>query len=366
MTDKTIAKWTLESQQGIESLVFDKAAKIPCLGELDVLVRIYAASLNYRDLVIADGSMPLPISPHVVPGSDGAGIVEAVGLRVTEYKTGDKVCTHMLRHSNAESDEYIAENEVVTLNHIENGLGEHLDGTLCQYGVFHESCLVRMPSNLSFLEASTLTCSALTAWNALYGLPSKAVKKGDVVLTQGTGGVSIAALQFAVAAGATVIATTSSDAKAVRLTSLGARTVINYKTHPNWGEEAKRLTPNGKGVDIVVDIGGLNTLPESLKAVSAGGLVIVGGLVAGIGSKFGSPPTLLECLWKVCTVRGIVLGTKVQFRDMVAQIESKGIKPVVDEKVFGLKDVKEAYQFLKQQKHFSKVVIEINKDLVSN
>jgi NADPH:quinone reductase-like Zn-dependent oxidoreductase len=176
---------------------------------------------------------------------------------------------------------------------IATGLGGSVDGTLREYAAFDEQGLVHMPSNLNFLEASTLTCAALTAWNALYGLESRGLKPGQTVLTQGTGGVSIFALQFAKAAGARVIATTSSDKKAELLKKYGADHVINYKETPNWGETAKSLTPGGAGVEHVVEVGGPTTMAQSLKAVKIDGVISIIGFIGGFDKE---QPSFLDCL----------------------------------------------------------------------
>jgi NADPH:quinone reductase-like Zn-dependent oxidoreductase len=213
-----------------------------------------------------------------------------------------------------------------------------------------------MPSNLNYLEASTLTCAALTAWNALYGLETRAIKPGQTVLTQGTGGVSIFALQFAKAAGARVIATTSSKEKAETLKKLGADHVINYKETPNWGEEAAKLTPGGSGVQHVVEVGGPVTMAQSLKAVGIDGVISIIGFIGGFSKE---QPTFLDCLSNICTVRGILVGSRLQMEDMCAAIEANDIKPVVDGKVFSLAEAKEAYQYMWDQKHFGKLTIKI-------
>lgn len=196
-----------------------------------------------------------------------------------------------------------------------------------------------MPANLNFREAATLTCAGLTAWNALYGL--KQLLPGDYVLTQGTGGVSLFALQFAKAAGAKVIATTSSAEKGERLKQLGADHVINYKEDPSWGATAKKLT-GGRGVQHVVEVGGPNTLTQSLEAIAIDGVITIIGFLGGV--KGEKQPTFLECLNKGCVVRGLLVGSRLQFEEMNRAIEANDIKPVTDEKVFKLDEVKEAYQ----------------------
>ncbi|CAG8212295.1 unnamed protein product [Penicillium salamii] len=341
--------WVLNDQQGIESLQLADNP-VSTLKDDEVLVKIHAASLNYRDIVIAKGEPQLPFfKPGVTPCSDGSGTVTAVGSQVKSFKVGDRVCTHLVSGLSSSS--------APTFTDINSGLGQHYDGTLRKHAMFHESALVPMPPSLSFLEACTLTCSGLTAWNALFGLDGLVPGEGTTVLVQGTGGVSIAALQFAIAAGSTVIATTSTEAKAERLRSLGAHHVIKYRTSRDWGDVAKSLT-HGRGVDIVVDVGGLSTLPQSFKAVRTNGLIAVTGLL-GHAEDQAAVPTILDCLINVCTARGILLGTRDQFHDMNRFIEDKGIKPVVDEEVFDFLEAKEAYRYLEQQKHFSKVCIRL-------
>lgn len=206
--------------------------------------------------IFCKGQYPLPLNLPAVACSDGAGTILAVGSRVTQFSVGDKVVTQFNQAHQAGP---------VTPAAAATGLGGAVDGTLRKYAVFPDSGLALAPSNLTPTEAGTLTCAPLTAWNALYGLESKALKPGDVVLTQGTGGVSLAAIQFAKAAGATVIATTSSDEKGKRLEALGVDIVLNYKKDPKWGETAKRLSPGKAGVDHIIEVGGPGTMAQSLQ-----------------------------------------------------------------------------------------------------
>lgn len=214
-----------------------------------------------------------------------------------------------------------------------------------------------MPSTLDFQQGSTLSCAAVTAWNALYGVEGKSLKPGDTVLTQGTGGVSMFALQFAKAAAARVISTTSSDAKAEILKKLGADHVINYKTDEDWGETAKKATPGGAGCAHVVEVGGPKTMAQSLKAIRPEGTISIIGFLGGYSKD---QPTFLDCLSNLCTVRGIIVGSRQQFEQMNEAIDASGIKPVVDEKVFSLEDTKEAFQYMWDQKHFGKLTIKID------
>src|SRR6187402_3050194 len=260
----------------------------------------------------------------VIPGSDGAGEVIAIGSKVTRFKTGDKVVTLFNQtHLGGSLDSRT----------ITSGLGGVNDGTLRQYAVFNENGLVDMPPSLNWLEAATLSCAAVTAWNALYGL--KPLKPGDVVLTQGTGGVSIFAVQFAKAAGATVIATTSSAKKVEVLKKLGADHVINYTETPEWGAKAASLTLRGEGVDHVIEVGGPPTMAQSLKAIRIDGVISIIGFLGGAAKD---QPSFLEALSNVCTVRGILVGSRTQFEEMNRAIEVNQIKPVVDEKVFTLEE----------------------------
>lgn len=214
-----------------------------------------------------------------------------------------------------------------------------------------------MPTTLNFQQASTLSCAALTAWNALYGVQGKSLKPGDTVLTQGTGGVSVFALQFAKAAGARVISTTSSDDKAQVLKKLGADHVINYKTDETWGETAKKLTPGGKGLAHIVEVGGPKTMVQSLKAIRPEGSISIIGFLAGFSKD---QPTFLDCLSNMCTVRGVLVGSRLQFEQMNEAIDANGIKPVVDDKVFSFEETRDAYQYMWDQKHFGKLTIKID------
>lgn len=215
-----------------------------------------------------------------------------------------------------------------------------------------------MPESLSWVEASTLSCAALTAWNALYGLEGRQVKPGDVVLTQGTGGVSLFALQFAVAAGATVIATTSSDDKAKKLKSLGAHHVLNYKSDPNWGETAQNLTPGHLGVNHIIEVGGPSTMKQSLMTIKIDGVISIIGFLGGI--KDESEPSYLDAWQNVCIVRGIMVGSRQQFEEMNRAVEAIGLKSVVDQKTFTMRETKDAYQHMWDQKQFGKVVIKVS------
>lgn len=236
-------------------------------------------------------------------------------------------------------------------------LGHGTDGTLRSHAIFSEAALVHAPKSLEWLQAATLSCAWITAWNALFGLKGNEVGPGSWVLVQGTGGVSIAALQLAVAAGATVIATTSTEEKATRLKALGAAQVVNYRTNrDSWGAEARRLTTDERGFDFVIDIGGNQTLSQSLAAVRVDGVITVVGMVG----DDAEPVPMLAALMHTCIIRGILAGSRNQFRELVRFIDEKKVVPAIDDVVFELAEAKEAYRRLKEKKHFSKVVIRID------
>lgn len=240
----------------------------------------------------------------MVPGSDGAGDVVAVGSKVTRFEVGDKVITLF-------NQKHIYGS--LTSASIHTALGGDVDGVLREYGAFDEQGLVSMPRTLNYQQASTLTGAGVTAWNALYGL--RAVKAGEVVLTQGTGGVSLFAIQLAKAAGATVIATTSSQTKAELLRGLGADHIINYREVSEWGVEAKRLTGKREGVDHVIEIGGAGTMAQSIKATRIDGIISVIGWL----SKADVPePSFVETVSNVITVRGLFVASRQMLEEMVS------------------------------------------------
>lgn len=341
-------KSTSTGTSGFDGLEYQDSVPIPPLGNHDCLVRFEAASLNYRDVAILKGNYPWTVNEDVVPVSDGAGVVIAVGPEVDEFRVGDKVTT--LFHQGWQSGLLTPTKRVTTL-------GTYLDGVLRQYAVFPERGLVPIPKHLTTIEASTLPCAAVTAWNALYGLPSRSLQKGQSVLVQGTGGVSLFAMQFALAAGATVVATTSSTAKAEKLKAMGATHVINYKENPRWGELAKTLSPDGEGVHHIIEVGGSSSMEQSLKAVRIEGLIsligFLGGKDAASSCSFG------DCLATLSIIRGVNVGSKQQFLAMNEFMTAHDIRPVIDDETFGFDEAKRAYEFLWDQKQWGKVVIRI-------
>jgi NADPH:quinone reductase-like Zn-dependent oxidoreductase len=306
----------------------------------DVVVKFRAASLNFRDILFAKGTYNPNARLPAVPLSDGAGEVVAVGESVKRWKTGDRVCPIFMQ--GWLDGERSAEQARTAL-----GAGD-LDGVLREYGAFHENGLVRIPEYLSFEEAATLPCAAVTAWNALVRAGN--VKAGDTVLTLGTGGVSIFALQFAKMHGARVIATSSSADKLDRIRKLGADETINYKQTAEWDKEVLRLTDR-IGVDHVVEVGGAGTLPKSVNAARLGGHVALIGVLASGG---GLDP--MKVLMKSIRLQGIFVGSRRVFEDMNRAIALNRLRPVID-KTFGFEQAREALEYLESASHFGKVVL---------
>ncbi|KAI0919452.1 hypothetical protein AcW1_003306 [Taiwanofungus camphoratus] len=342
----TTREYRLPKVDGFHNLTL-KQASVPPPKSSEVLVKIHAVSLQYRDLIVAKGLYPLGQKDNVVPGSDMAGEILAVGDEVRGWNVGDRVCANFaIDHIFGDCTQEIKM----------TGLGAPIDGVLTEYKLLPAHCLVRIPSHLSYEEASTLPCAALTAYNALMGpVP---LKGGDYVLVQGTGGVSIFGLQLAVASGATVIATSSSDDKLKVAAKLGAKHLINYKKTPDWEKEVLKIT-NGKGVDHIVEVGGPGTLEKSLKAVRYAGWIHIIGFVAGAGGDMSSLPG--DALGKAAILRGILIGSRAQFESMNRLITENGLKPVVD-KVFSFEQTRQAYEYLESQKHVGKVVIKVSKN----
>ncbi|KAJ7124591.1 hypothetical protein C8R43DRAFT_958643 [Mycena crocata] len=314
----------------------------------EVLVKTHAVSLQFRDLMISTNSYHGLTPNNLVPCSDMAGEVIAVGPDVTQWKAGDRVSANfMLDKLHNECTPAI----------MGSALGGARHGVLTQYRNFPAHSLVPIPPHLSYEEAATLPCAAVTAYSALTGGVSP-VKAGDTVLVLGTGGVSIFALQFAVASGATVIALSSSDEKLKTATKLGAKHVINYKTTPAWDEEVLKLT-NGVGVDRVIEVGGNATLQRSISSVRIDGCI---DIIGAVGSSGDNPAVdiVLSAIIKGLQIRGIFIGSVKQFRDMNKLLEAnaEATRPVVD-KVFGFEDAKAAFAYFESQAHVGKVVVRV-------
>lgn len=306
----------------------------------EVLVRVRASSLNYHDFIVVLGGIPTPDGR--IPMSDGAGEVVAVGEGVTKWKVGDKVIS--LFFPNWQSGQVEAAG-------FASVPGDGADGFGCELYAGPETAFTRMPKGWTFDEAATLPCAALTAWRGMY--VETRTKPGDWILVQGTGGVSIFALQFAKATGARVIATSSSEAKMEKLRALGADHVINYKENPDWGKKAFELT-GGRGVDEVVEIGGPGTMAQSINACRPGGHISLIGVLTGVS---GEVPTA-ALFSRNITVSGITVGSRRQQEDMVDAIDATGFKPVIDSR-FPLDQIAAAFAHQASQQHFGKIVLTI-------
>jgi NADPH:quinone reductase-like Zn-dependent oxidoreductase len=313
----------------------------PKPGPSDVLVRLRAAALNYRDHAIIAGKYRYGLDHDTIPCSDGAGEVIAVGPNVTRFKAGDRVIPTFFQ---IWIDGAPPKNRAA--------LGAPLDGTLAEMISLHEDGWVAMPKSLSFEEAATLPCAGPTAWNALMVAGTR-IKPGDTVLCLGTGGVSMFALQFARAAGARVIVTSSSDAKIERARALGASDGVNYKTHPDWEKEVLALT-GGRGVDCVIENGGMGTLARSFECVGYGGKVALIGVLTG--PQGNADPH--DLMFKSASLNGIGVGSRVLLEQLIQAIEVNRIKPVI-EKVFPFDRAAEAFRLQASGNFLGKIVITI-------
>lgn len=326
------------SGKGIDAIQrLDAPEPVPAPGQ--VVVELHAASLNFRDLVVAKGGYPRNDRLPVVPLSDGTGRVVGVGPGVTRWRTGDRVAANFMR-------DWIA--GPITEEALDSSLGGGVDGVLAERFVMPERSLVRIPDHLDFAEASTLPCAALTAWNALISAGTKA---GDTVLVLGTGGVSVFAVQLARAMGAVPIITSSSDEKLERALALGAAHGVNYRTHPEWHRSVLDLT-GGRGVDHVLETGGPGTLERSVQAARVGGTVSLIGILAE-----GTPPSMTAAMLRVLTVRGIYVGSVEMFESMNRAIAAVRLRPVIDAR-FPFDRALDAMRAFAAQRHVGKVVIE--------
>jgi len=331
--------YELQPREGFDSLALvDRPT--PALKPNQVRVRVRAVSLNYRDLIVARGAKSL--KAPVVPASDGAGDVIAVGEAVVRHRPGDRVVASFFPtwRDGPLSDE-----------HHGSALGRGWDGMLAEEVVLPEEAWLAIPAGLSFEAAATLPCAGLTAYNALFVAAS--VQPGDTVLVQGTGGVSIFALQLARAAGATVIATSSSSPKRERARVLGAAHAIDYKADPKWGETARGLT-GGRGVDVVVEVGGPGTFEQSIAAARFGGTISLLGVLTGVRGEVNT----YGIFHKMLRVAGIYVGSIAMFEAFLRAVQATQLEPVID-RSFGFGQARAAYEYLASGSHVGKVVIAV-------
>ena len=325
--------FTIQNGFGLENLAVLERPD-PVAGAGQVVLRVRAASLNYRDLLIAKGMYNPALPMPRVLGSDGAGVVESVGAGVTKWKPGDPAVGCFFQNW--------IDGPIPDLP-ARITLGGERDGVLAERVLLEQDGLLPLPAGMSFEQAATLPCAALTAWNALQ---QGGCGKGSTVLVQGTGGVSLFALQFATALGAKVFIISGSDEKLARALSLGATAGTNYKTNSDWDKWARKQT-GGSGVDIVIEVGGSGTLERSSKAVRSGGFIGLIGVLAGVGTF--NP---INLLMKAIRLNGIFVGS----RSMMEAMNRVKIAPVID-RVFDLTDALAALKHLENGSHFGKVIV---------
>ena len=331
--------WQVEDGFGLDNLRPVERPR-PQPGPGEILLRVEAVSLNYRDLMMVEGlynpRQPLPL----VPCSDAVGTIEGVGEGVREWSGGERVCTTM-------TPDWIAGSPRRDV--IRSTLGGPLDGTLQEHMVLPGHGVVRCPSHLEAVEGATLVVAGLTAWNCLVTFGG--LRPGGVALILGTGGVSVFALQLADLLGARAIVTSSSDEKLERARQLGAWRTINYVDVPEWGRAVQELT-EGAGADVVVEVGGAGTLPQSIRAAALGATISLVGVVAGGAGRLDVVPIFMRQL----RVQGVLVGHRESFEALNRAVEAAELRPVVD-RVFGFDEAPEAFAYLKSARHFGKVCI---------
>ncbi len=337
--------WQLVDETGAGPLRL-AAAPDPEPGPHDVLVRTRAVALNYRDLVVARGGYRGRVPVGAVPCSDAAGEVVATGSEVAEVRVGDRVTSTF-------APDWLTGGPTRAALRTTPGAGQ-APGVLAELLVLPQTAVVPIPPRLTFEEAATLPCAALTAWHAV--VAAGACGPGSTVLTLGTGGVSTFAVQFACAAGAVVIATSSHAVKRDRLRQMGVAHVINYREEAAWGERARALTAGEEGVDLVVEVGGEGTLEQSMRAVRPGGTIALIGTLGG-ASAVNLAPLFLRNI----RLQGILAGSREMFTRMHLDLERWQIRPVID-RVFGFEDAPAAYAYLASAAHMGKVVVRVGDD----
>lgn len=328
----------LRNKTGLDALILAER-KEPHPGPEQVLIQMRAAALNYRDLLMLNGLYPEMQLP-LVPLSDGVGNVVAVGENVTRVKLGDRVAGVF------DQNWLSGEPPPKSL-----GLGGQMDGVLAEYVVLHQDGVVHVPAHLTDEEAATLPCAAVTAWNAL--MVQGELKPGATVLVQGTGGVSLFALQFARMAGARVVVISGSDEKLELARRLGAQEAINYKRTPDWDKEVLNLT-DGEGVDYVIEVGGSSTLSRSINAVRKAGQIDLIGVATGMSAEVFIPSILV----KQIRLQGMYVGSRLAFEQMNKAIELHNLKPVID-RVFPFEEALESFRYMKKGGHAGKICIRI-------
>ena len=313
----------------------------PEAGPGEVKIKVHATSLNFRDLLVADGKYPAKKDSSLIPLSDGAGEVVAIGAGVSRFKVGDRVAGTFFQGWSGGA---------IPADVASHALGGTFDGMLAEYVILPEGGVIHTPGHLSFEEAATLPCAGVTAWNAI--VEAGRIRAGETVLLLGTGGVSMFALQFAKLHGAHVIIASSSDEKLARAKALGADTLINYRTTPDWEQEVVKAT-GGRGVDIVVEVGGAGTLERSIKSVRIGGFIAIIGVLAGVGQIDPRP-----IIGRAVRLQGIFVGSSEMFASMNRGIAQTALKPIIG-RTFAFDEAKQAYDYQASGSHFGKIVVKV-------
>ncbi len=328
---------TIKNPGGFENVILSEIDNVVNPKPKEVLVRWHATSLNFHDYLVANGS--IPVADGRIPMSDGAGEVITVGSDVTQWKTGDKVMSLFFPNW-LEGKVSMAKTRVIS--------GESFQGYAVEQSLIDENSITTIPEGFTFAEAATLPCAALTAWRGLFVEGN--LQPGESVLIEGTGGMSIFALQLAKAAGAKVYATTSSQEKAERLKSMGTEAVVNYKEDPKWGKTLFKMTG---GIDHVLDVGGGATMQQSIEAVAIGGHITSIGILGGRKGEITFP----KLFFKHIRLTGIAVGSKAMQNDMIKAINQSDWRPIID-KSFGLSELAHAFSYQETGKHFGKIVVE--------
>lgn len=329
----------LRQPGGLDNIYLGSAESRPA-GPGEIRVRVRASSLNFHDFLVALGKLPADEGRILM--SDAGGEVLEVGTGVTEFAVGDAVISTFF-------PDWLAGQPTVQNNFAMPG--DHTEGYACEEVTRPATAFTKAPAGYSHAEAATLSCAGLTAWRAL--MADGGLRPGATVLVQGTGGVSVFALQFAKATGATVIATSSSDEKLARMKALGADALINYRDTPSWGARVLELT-GGRGVDHVVEVGGPGTLPQSIAACAMGGHIAMIGVLTGVEGAVSTS----QLLRKHIRLQGLMVGNREQQQDMVRAIDATGIRPVIDSH-YPLEDLAKAFAHQASGKHFGKICIDL-------
>ncbi|WP_417796020.1 zinc-dependent alcohol dehydrogenase family protein [Terasakiella pusilla] len=332
--------WQIKDQFGLRHLELCDTPK-PILKSGEILLKMQAASLNYRDMVTVEGGYGKTVKTPLIPCSDGAGVVEECGPNTSRFNRGDLICPSFFPNWKDGSADP---------GKLPDALGGAYGGTLCDYMVVSEDACVKAPAHLNAIEAATLPCAALTAWSALFELSS--LKSSDCLVIQGTGGVALFALQLAKAVGATVLITSSSDEKLERARNLGADHLVNYRTHPQWDREVKKIW--SQGADHIIELGGAQTLEQSIRATRIGGHISLIGVLSGANTNTIPLPLILM---RNIRIQGVTVGSRTAFERMNSFLEKHQIHPVIDT-TFPFEETIAAFKHLTSGKHFGKVCVE--------